>query len=98
MTEKIRGIVLPLSTVFLEDGRVDEDLMRELTEFYIRAGVHSLFILGSYYTEALSLRGFRVKMYPRWPSPPLTKEAQQELEELFARLGVTAAPSRAKSA
>lgn len=48
MTEKIRGIVLPLPTVFLDDGRVDEDLMRELTEFYISAGVHALFILGSY--------------------------------------------------
>lgn len=48
MTEKIRGIVLPLPTVFLDDGRVDEDLMRELTEFYIIAGVHALFILGSY--------------------------------------------------
>jgi dihydrodipicolinate synthase/N-acetylneuraminate lyase len=48
MIEKIRGIVLPLPTVFLKDGRVDEDLMRELTEFYIGAGVHSLFVLGSY--------------------------------------------------
>ena len=48
MTDTFRGIVLPLPTVFLEDGRVDEELMRELTEFYITAGVHSLFILGSY--------------------------------------------------
>ena len=48
MTEKIRGIVLPAPTVFLEDGEVDEKLMRELTEFFITCGVHALFILGSY--------------------------------------------------
>jgi dihydrodipicolinate synthase/N-acetylneuraminate lyase len=48
MTEQIRGIVLPAPTVFLEDGRVDENLMRELTEFFIASGVHALFILGSY--------------------------------------------------
>lgn len=48
MTERIRGIVLPAPTVFLEDGRVDEKLMQELTEFFIASGVHAFFILGSY--------------------------------------------------
>lgn len=48
MTEKIRGIVLPAPTVFLEDGHIDEPLMRELTEFFIASGAHALFILGSY--------------------------------------------------
>jgi dihydrodipicolinate synthase/N-acetylneuraminate lyase len=48
MTEKIRGIVLPMPTVFLEDGSVDENLMRELTEFFVATGVHAFFILGSY--------------------------------------------------
>ena len=48
MTEKIRGIVLPLPTVFLDDGRVDERLMRELTDFFLASGVHAFFILGSY--------------------------------------------------
>jgi len=36
-----------------------------------------------------------VKMYPRWPTPPLSSEAREELVEL---LGAIAAPGRAKSA
>lgn len=48
MTEQIRGIVLPAPTVFLEDGRVDDKLMQELTEFFVASGVHAFFILGSY--------------------------------------------------
>lgn len=48
MTNRIRGIVLPAPTVFLEDGRVDEKLMRELTEFFVACGVQAMFILGSY--------------------------------------------------
>lgn len=32
MAENFRGIVLPTPTVFLDDGRVDEKLMSELTE------------------------------------------------------------------
>jgi 2-dehydro-3-deoxy-D-pentonate aldolase len=48
MIEPIRGIVLPAPTVFLEDGRVDEPLMRDLTEYYVACGVHAFFILGSY--------------------------------------------------
>jgi dihydrodipicolinate synthase/N-acetylneuraminate lyase len=47
MTE-VRGIVLPSPTVFLEDGRVDEKLMQELTDWYLACGVHAFFILGSY--------------------------------------------------
>src|SRR6476660_7518984 len=48
MIEQIRGIVLPSPTVFLEDGSVDEKLMRELTDWFIACGVHAFFILGSY--------------------------------------------------
>jgi dihydrodipicolinate synthase/N-acetylneuraminate lyase len=48
MMEQVRGIVLPAPTVFLEDGRVDEPLMRDLTEYYVACGVHAFFILGSY--------------------------------------------------
>lgn len=48
MMEQIRGIVLPSPTVFLEDGRVDDKLMQELTDWYLACGVHSFFILGSY--------------------------------------------------
>jgi len=48
MIEQIRGIVLPSPTVFLEDGSVDEKLMRELTDWFVACGVHAFFILGSY--------------------------------------------------
>ena len=48
MIEQMRGIVLPSPTVFLEDGSVDEKLMRELTDWFIACGVHAFFILGSY--------------------------------------------------
>ena len=48
MTDQVRGIVLPSPTVFLEDGTVDEKLMRELTDWFIACGVHAFFILGSY--------------------------------------------------
>src|SRR6185503_191848 len=46
--EQVRGIVLPSPTVFLEDGKVDEKLMRELTDWFVACGVHAFFILGSY--------------------------------------------------
>ncbi|HYJ16462.1 MAG TPA: dihydrodipicolinate synthase family protein [Candidatus Limnocylindria bacterium] len=48
MVEQIRGIVLPSPTVFREDGKVDEPLMRELTDWFVACGVHAFFILGSY--------------------------------------------------
>ena len=48
MMEQVRGIVLPSPTVFLEDGRVDEKLMRELTDWFVACGVHAFFVLGSY--------------------------------------------------
>jgi dihydrodipicolinate synthase/N-acetylneuraminate lyase len=48
MIKEVRGIVLPSPTVFLEDGRVDEKLMEELTDWYLACGVHAFFILGSY--------------------------------------------------
>jgi dihydrodipicolinate synthase/N-acetylneuraminate lyase len=41
MVEQIRGIVLPSPTVFLEDGSVDEKLMRALTDWYLACGVHA---------------------------------------------------------
>ena len=48
MMEQVRGIVLPSPTVFLQDGRIDERLMCELTDWFLACGVHALFILGSY--------------------------------------------------
>ena len=41
------GIVIPLITPFDDAGEVDEPVLREMTEFMARSGVHGLFILGS---------------------------------------------------
>lgn len=49
MSAKIlRGIVIPLPTVFDHDGEVDEPGMRELVEFYVEARVHGFFVCGSF--------------------------------------------------
>jgi len=43
----IRGVLLPIITPFDEKIRVDEQVMRELVDFHIGAGVQGLFVLGS---------------------------------------------------
>jgi dihydrodipicolinate synthase/N-acetylneuraminate lyase len=43
----IRGVLLPIITPFDEKVRVDEQIMRELVDFHVAAGVHGLFVLGS---------------------------------------------------
>jgi dihydrodipicolinate synthase/N-acetylneuraminate lyase len=43
----IRGVLLPTITPFDEKVRVDVDLMRQVVDFHIRAGVQGLFVLGS---------------------------------------------------
>jgi dihydrodipicolinate synthase/N-acetylneuraminate lyase len=43
----IRGVLLPVITPFDEKVRVDEQMMRQLVDFHIKAGVHGLFVLGS---------------------------------------------------
>jgi dihydrodipicolinate synthase/N-acetylneuraminate lyase len=50
------------------------------------------------YCEAMRLRGFEVKMYPRWPSKPLSMEAHDELRDLFIELNLVQAPGQAKIA
>lgn len=44
----IRGMLLPIPTVFERDGSVDEPVMRELVEFYVNAKVQALFVNGSF--------------------------------------------------
>jgi dihydrodipicolinate synthase/N-acetylneuraminate lyase len=48
VVKEIKGIVLPLMTPFQEDGELDERLGCELADFVIGAGVHALFLLGSF--------------------------------------------------
>src|SRR5512142_2557982 len=43
----IRGVLLPIITPFDEKGRGDEQIMRELVDFHIKASVQGLFVLGS---------------------------------------------------
>lgn len=50
------------------------------------------------YFEAMRLRGFDVKMYPRWPAKPLSRDAYDELRDLFVELKIIGAPSQVKIA
>jgi dihydrodipicolinate synthase/N-acetylneuraminate lyase len=43
----LRGVLLPIITPFDEKVRLDEQMMRQLVEFHIGAGVQGLFVLGS---------------------------------------------------
>jgi dihydrodipicolinate synthase/N-acetylneuraminate lyase len=43
----IRGVLLPVITPFDDQVRVDEQMMRQVVEFHINAGVQGLFVLGS---------------------------------------------------
>lgn len=42
-----RGVLLPVITPFDEKVRVDEEILHQLVDFHIAAGVHGLFVLGS---------------------------------------------------
>jgi dihydrodipicolinate synthase/N-acetylneuraminate lyase len=44
----IKGIVMPILTPFQEDGELDEPMGCALADFLIGAGVHALFLLGSF--------------------------------------------------
>lgn len=46
--QSIRGMLLPIPTVFEEDGRIDQKLMEELVDYYVDAGVNALFVGGSF--------------------------------------------------
>ena len=46
--QAIRGMLLPVPTVFEEDGRIDAKLMEELVDYYVDAGVNALFVGGSF--------------------------------------------------
>ena len=46
--QAIRGMLLPIPTVFEEDGRIDVKLMDELVDYYVNSGVNALFVGGSF--------------------------------------------------
>ena len=84
----------------IDGGKAEEAL--ELQQNVIR--IHDLFLrlAGPFgrtiYCEAMRLRGFDVKMYPRWPSKPLSREAYDEMRDLFSELKIIYAPAKARSA
>jgi len=43
----IRGVLLPVITPFDDQVRLDEQMLRQLVDFHIEAGVQGLFVLGS---------------------------------------------------
>ena len=43
----LKGMLLPLPTVFDGEGQVDEPVMRDMIQFYVQTGVHGLVPLGS---------------------------------------------------
>jgi dihydrodipicolinate synthase/N-acetylneuraminate lyase len=43
----IRGVLLPVITPFDDQVRVDEQMLRQVVDFHIKAGVQGLFVLGS---------------------------------------------------
>jgi len=44
--------------------------------------------------EALRLRGFDIKRFPRWPAKPLTEEARGTIRTALERLGVPLGKAR----
>jgi hypothetical protein len=46
----------------------------------------------------MRLRGFDIKMYPRWPAKSLSGEAYDELRHLFTELKIISSPAKAQQA
>ena len=63
---RLNGIVIPLPTPFTDSGEVDHDCIRELTRFYLNAGVHGLFALGTFGQRGLA-RADRGRLQQRIP-------------------------------
>ncbi|HEX5021086.1 MAG TPA: dihydrodipicolinate synthase family protein, partial [Candidatus Binatia bacterium] len=84
----------------IDAGRIDEAFALQKTVIRI----HDVFLrlAGPFgrtiYCEAMRLRGFDVKMYPRWPSKPLSREAYDELRDLFSELNLLSSAAKVKSA
>ena len=50
--EDIRGLLLPLPTVFEEDGSIDELALRQMIEYYGGADVSTPFVVGRKCSDA----------------------------------------------
>lgn len=63
----VRGLVLPLPTVFDQKGELDEPVIREMIDYYVGAGVNAMFVGGSMgqgpaMTHEERVRLFRIAM------------------------------------
>ena len=47
LSQKLHGIIVPLVTPFLTDGRVDEKSLRSLTNYVVDGGVNGVFVMGT---------------------------------------------------
>jgi dihydrodipicolinate synthase/N-acetylneuraminate lyase len=47
INERFKGLILPLPTVFDGKGEIDVPAIEKLTDWYMGAGVHGFFVLGS---------------------------------------------------
>ena len=45
--DQIRGMVLPLPTVFDHAGQIDKPVMRQMIDYYVASGINAIFIGGS---------------------------------------------------
>lgn len=45
--DAIRGMLLPLPTVFDANGQIDEPVLRQMIDYYVQAGVNAMFVGGS---------------------------------------------------
>lgn len=45
--ERVKGLIIPIPTVFDGKGEVDVEVLEQLTDWYLDRGVHGLFALGS---------------------------------------------------
>jgi dihydrodipicolinate synthase/N-acetylneuraminate lyase len=43
----IRGMLLPLPTVFDDGGMIDEPVLRQMVDYYVTAGINAIFVGGS---------------------------------------------------
>jgi dihydrodipicolinate synthase/N-acetylneuraminate lyase len=45
--DQIRGMVLPLPTVFDHAGQIDKPVMRQMIDYYVASGINAIFVGGS---------------------------------------------------
>jgi len=47
-SKEFKGVIPPILTLFNEQGRVDEEKQRNYVEYLVKAGIHGLFVCGTF--------------------------------------------------